>query len=233
MTTDTNGEPVEGVAGWGISIATLGGMLWLPIEGSKGLEFDPDRRHALNVKSLDRYLQSRRIGLVKPFLKAECTVIDIGCADGAMFQQLSGAYGYGYGVDTDLAAPFESDRYALYPGRFPDALPSGLQADLITLLAVIEHLPPDEQASVAAGCRELLVPGGVVVATVPSPKVDGVLHVLEKMRLVDGMSMHEHYGFDPSKTSQLFCDAGLELVEHRRFQLGLNNLFVFTKPAGV
>jgi hypothetical protein len=45
------------------------------------------------------------------------------------------------------------------------------------------------------------------------------------------MCLDEHHGFAVEKTPSLFCAVGLELVRHERFQLGLNNLFVFRKPA--
>ena len=181
------------------------------------------------MKPLDRYLRNRRIRLVKPFLSPRYDVVDIGCADGAMFRRLQGQYKYGYGVDPTLGSEVKTDLYHLYPGVFPDALPSDLQADLITMLAVLEHLPPQEQAMLAKNCHLVLRPGGRVVITVPSPRVDGLLHVLGRLRLIDGMSMHEHYGFEPSHTLRVFAEPDFRLVEHRKFQFGLNNLFVFEK----
>jgi hypothetical protein len=56
-----------------------------------------------------------------------------------------------------------------------------------------------------------------------------VLHVLGALRLIDGMSMHEHYGFEAAATPSLFCGPDFKLREHRKFQLGLNNLFVFER----
>ena len=156
-------------------------------------------------------------------------VVDIGCADGAMFEELRGRYSFGYGVEPTLPASIESDSYVLYPGVFPDALPEGVAADCITMLAVLEHLSPPEQTALAEGCREVLKPGGRMIITVPSPRVDDVLHVLERLKLVDGMSLHEHYGFEPADTLSIFAEPDFRLVEHRRFQLGLNNLFIFER----
>jgi hypothetical protein len=74
-----------------------------------------------------------------------------------------------------------------------------------------------------------LKPGGRIVITVPSPRVDAILHVLLKLRLIDGISAHEHYGFEPGLTPQVFPAPRFRLVRRQTFQLGLNNLFVFEK----
>ena len=47
--------------------------------------------------------------------------------------------------------------------------------------------------------------------------------------MIDGMSVEEHYGFDPARTEAIFAPPDFRLVERRRFQLGLNNLYVFEK----
>jgi hypothetical protein len=43
------------------------------------------------------------------------------------------------------------------------------------MLALFEHIPTAEQPAVIEACYELLVPGGRVVITVPSPAVDPML----------------------------------------------------------
>jgi hypothetical protein len=43
------------------------------------------------------------------------------------------------------------------------------------------------------------------------------------------MSLEEHYGFDPSCVPSLFSVGKLELIKAKKFQLGLNNLFVFRR----
>ena len=112
---------------------------------------------------------------------------------------------------------------------FPDALPSREPFDVITMLAVLEHVPRDVQPGLARDCAEFLRPGGVMIVTVPSPLVDRILEVLRAVRLVHGMSLEQHYGFVPDETIPLFSSAGLKPTTHRRFQCGLNHLFVFSK----
>jgi hypothetical protein len=46
---------------------------------------------------------------------------------------------------------------------------------------------------------------------------------------VIGMSLEEHYGFNPSDVEPIFSTAGFTLKEHYKFQLGLNNIYIFEK----
>jgi SAM-dependent methyltransferase len=180
------------------------------------------------VKTLDRYLRERRIAKARRYVEQGDVVLDIGCADGTMFERWSDTIAFGYGVDPTLAGKRETDRYVLYPGTFPDALPQ-ISCDMITMLAVLEHIPEGRQAEAAAACHRILNPGGRVVVTVPSPQVDTILGVLRRLRMIDGMSLDEHYGFDPGRTEAVFAPPAFRLAVRRRFQFGLNNLFVFEK----
>ena len=183
------------------------------------------------MKQLDRYLRDVRIAKAGRFVEKGDVVVDVGCLDGTMFERWSETIEYSYGVDPTLAEKREERGYVLYPGLFPAALPEGIECDVITMLAVLEHVPKDAQDELAAACERILRPGGRVVITVPSPQVDTILEVLSRLRVIDGMSLEEHYGFEPADTERIFAPPAFRLAEKRRFQLGLNNLFVFEKPA--
>jgi len=183
------------------------------------------------MKAIDRLLQRWRISKVKPYVAPGSRLLDIGCADGELFRRIS-SVGEGVGVDPDLAtrtAPLPNA--VLVKGLFPRDLPDHRPFDVITLLAVIEHVPPEAQRALALECADHLKPGGHLVVTVPSPFVDYILAALKWLRLIHGMALEQHYGYDPGQTATLFAVGGLELIRARRFQLGLNNLFVFKKHA--
>jgi SAM-dependent methyltransferase len=181
------------------------------------------------LRALDRLIQRWRIVRATPFIPRGVRILDVGCADGALFRRLGSFLGEGLGVDPALLQPDTGHRYRLIPGTFPEDLPDDRPFDVITLLAVVEHIPRNQQAALAQACVQALRPGGRVIITTPSPAVDHVLRVLKALRLVDGMALEQHYGFNPSEVVPTFTTAGMTLVAGRRFQLGLNNLFVFRK----
>lgn len=180
---------------------------------------------------VDRWLQRWRIARVRPFIPPGALVLDIGCHQGELFRQLSDRVGEGVGVDPLLAEPVDGEGYRLLPGSFPEALAADdNRFDVITLLAVLEHIPTDRQTRLIEEIHRHLEPGGVVVITVPSPFVDRILAVLRGLRLIHGMSLEEHYGFEPAHVTPLFEERGFSPQAAKTFQLGLNHLFVFRRP---
>lgn len=183
------------------------------------------------MKFIDRYLQNARINKAKEFIRRDDTVLDIGAANGVLFEKCRDIIRYGVGIDPGLGSLVQTDLYTLLPGRFPDVYPKGIRFDVITMLAVLEHLSPDIQTLLPGGCFDLLNPKGRVIITVPSIKADSLLHVLKRMRIIDGMSLEEHHGFKPEMTMKIFPHQYFKLLHRQKFQLGFNNLFVFERQA--
>lgn len=182
------------------------------------------------MKTVDKILQSMRIQRAKKHIRPGAYVLDIGCYDGIMFKKLSGYISGGIGIDPLLTEKIQGETYQLFPGKFPDDLPAHEQTfDAIVALAVLEHIPRPSQKSFAAACSKALKPGGVIIITVPSPFVDKILAILLKLGLIDGMSLEEHYGFEPAMVPEIFNMDGLKLIAAERFQLGLNYCFVFQR----
>jgi ubiquinone/menaquinone biosynthesis C-methylase UbiE len=183
------------------------------------------------VKTLDRILQLWRIAKTRPYISKSARVLDVGCADGALFRQLKSNIGEVVGIDPDLDRSMEMNQCKLISGCFPQDLLEDGPFDAITMLAVLEHIPSEQQPRWATECMRLLRPGGYLVITTPSPFVDSILTVLKFLRLIDGMSLEQHYGFDPHCVPSVFSVGNMELVKAKKFQLGFNNLFVFQKIA--
>ncbi len=177
------------------------------------------------MTKLDLFVQKQRINVAKRFLAPGAHVLDLGCADGALFRHVPSITGIG--IDPTLNGEVVLPNARLLPGMFPDAVPSESRFDAITMLAVLEHLPPAVQKKLDVDCSRVLKAQGKMIITVPSPQTDVVLSMLKNLRLIDGMSLEEHYGYDVRQTPKLFDSFGI--VAAKTFQLGLNNLFVFAK----
>ena len=180
------------------------------------------------MKRFDLYLRSQRIKKVLPFIAEGARVLDIGCSEGRLFENLP-SRATGVGIDPGLGNVPQIHGFTFIKGFFPTDLPDAQLFDVITMTAVLEHFPENQQLPLAMDCAKWLKPGGRVVITVPSPWVDPILHVLQFIRFMDAEALEQHYGFDARKTPDIFGAAGLRLIIHKRFQLGLNNLFVFEK----
>jgi SAM-dependent methyltransferase len=181
------------------------------------------------MRVVDRLLQRWRAAAAEPWIERGARVLDVGCHRGELLTRLRARIGPSVGLDP--VTPVKTDPpIRLIADRFPPAepLPAG-SFDVVVLLATLEHIA--DKDAVAAECARVLRPTGRVVATVPSWCVDRVVDALRWLRLADGMSIEEHHGYDPLRTPEVFTRHGFELERWRRFQLGLNHLFVFRKAA--
>jgi SAM-dependent methyltransferase len=182
------------------------------------------------VNRVDNYLRDARVKRALRWIPAGSRVLDVGCFDGRLFDRLGSRLAFGVGVDTAIEEPVRADRYELIAGAFPLVRPDDGPFDVVTFLAVLEHVPSGEIDRWAQMCRALLVPGGRVVATVPSPAVDRILDVAIRLRIMDGMEADQHHGVAPDDIVGAFRRAGFEVITTQRFQVGLNNLFVLQSP---
>ena len=182
------------------------------------------------MKFLDKVLRNWRIGVSAKYVRTNDKVLDIGCFDGYLFDALKTKNLMpSIGLDPLLKAVKNKGPHKLIPGIFPDAVPPNEKVDCIVMLAVLEHIPRKQQSLLNEQFLKILNASGRVVITVPSSFVDHILVVLTKLRLVDGMSVDEHYGFKVNEVYDLFNQEDFAMLKHKKFQLGLNNLFVFEK----
>ncbi|MGH9771799.1 MAG: class I SAM-dependent methyltransferase [Candidatus Acidiferrales bacterium] len=182
----------------------------------------------VSMTKVDRLIQTWRIKKACRFIPDGARVLDIGCADGALFGAVP-SIREGIGIDPRLDNVRSQDKFLFVRGLFPADLPDQRSFDVIIMLAVLEHIPHREQNELAINCARYLNPGGRLIITVPAKIADGILTVLKGLRLIHGMSLEEHYGYDVNQTPAIFRAAGLVLVRRERFQLGVNNLFVFQR----
>lgn len=181
------------------------------------------------MKWADRVVQRQRIRRALHWIEPPAHVLDVGCADGVLFAVGRSRIASGVGVDV---RPYE-DRargpFEYRTGDLGEVLKAGEEFTAITMLAVVEHIEETELKLWADLVPDVLAPQGRLIITVPSPLVDKILHVGMALRIFDGIEAHEHHGFQPGLVATIF-ESDCVVLEHRsRFQLGLNNLFVFRR----
>jgi SAM-dependent methyltransferase len=151
-------------------------------------------------------------------------------ADGILFDILNSRISYGIGIDPNLPYPIKKNHFELIQGWFPEDLENQNQFfDVITLLAVLEHIPSNRINEFSQACARVLKPSGCMVITVPSRKVDLILAFLHFWRIIDGMALEQHHGFEPMDLPNMFIKDGFEIATWKKFQLGFNNLIVFQR----
>jgi cyclopropane fatty-acyl-phospholipid synthase-like methyltransferase len=181
------------------------------------------------VKASDRLLQRWRGAKALGWIRPGSHVLDVGCSDGVLFRQGRSRIVSGVGIDLVEPTQWVGTPAQRRTGPFPDVVEADETFDAIVMLAVVEHVDETTIKEWASACARLLRPEGRVIITVPAPAVDKILHVGMALRIFDGMHVHEHHGFEPGRLPELFAAAGLTLEHQGRFQLGLNNLFVFRR----
>jgi SAM-dependent methyltransferase len=97
--------------------------------------------------------------------------------------------------------------------------------EVVTMLAVVEHLNPASMAVLFKECHRVLKPGGLVIMTTPAAWSDGLLHLMAHLNLVSAEEIHEHaFAYTLPLLGWTFGQAGFEMtkVKFGYFELMMN-----------
>lgn len=183
------------------------------------------------MKWFDYYLQKKRFEAAGSHILPGSTLLDIGSNQGELFLFLKKNAIKGVGLDPEAPATTSHlpDGVSLISDHFPSEKLKDKKFDCITALAVFEHIPEDCQQDFLESCLHFLSKNGRIIITVPSPLVDHIILLLRFLKIMHAISIEQHHGFDPKQVVPLFRKAGFTLLLHKKFELGLNNLFMFEK----
>lgn len=175
----------------------------------------PHLRFRLQTRAQVACVAYRRFGTGR----ADPTVVDFGAADALTLLEIRrGFHGQGRYLGVEYAEDLIRSAPPLPPGvqllrgdvtKLPPCIPEA-GCDLVTALALLEHLR--QPVTAVREARRVLKPGGVFVASAPSPTWDSIA---TRLGLIKG-EHHENY-LGKAELTQLVKDAGLELIEYRRF----------------
>jgi SAM-dependent methyltransferase len=156
-----------------------------------------------------------------------CTgpLLDVGCG----FNELARRHGDGVGVDV---YPWPEIDILCDTRRLPfrDA-----SFDTTALLAVLNHVPPQDREAVLKEVHRVLRPAGRLLVTMLDPVTGRIIHRLRLRQDPDqherGMLEEEDYGLWDSEVRRLLEESGFRVERRRRFVFGLNNLYVATRAS--
>jgi len=175
-----------------------------------------------------RSRQARR--LIPPSASAG-RVLDIGCGSYALFL-VGSDFAEKYGLDrVSISLPDELRDAGLklleYDVQTGSALPFPPDHfDVVTMLAVFEHLEPPVLSRLLAEIRRVLKPGGIYVLTTPAHWTDWLLKLLGRLRLVSHEEIDEHQGsYRHSAIRSYLEEAGFSADRIRTgyFEAGMNS----------
>jgi SAM-dependent methyltransferase len=104
--------------------------------------------------------------------------------------------------------------------------------NVVTLLAVVEHLNPSSLALLFREIHRVLQPEGIVILTTPAAWSDNLLHLMAHLRLVSAEEIDEHaYAYTLPLIGWYFGQSGflMKNVKFGYFELGLNMWATATK----
>jgi 2-polyprenyl-3-methyl-5-hydroxy-6-metoxy-1,4-benzoquinol methylase len=97
--------------------------------------------------------------------------------------------------------------------------------DVVSMLAVFEHIEPEQLVRIHREINRILKPGGIYVMTTPAFWTEGLLKFLAKLRLISGISISEHKGsYNYSMISSILqaSDFPKETLRFGYFELFMN-----------
>lgn len=175
---------------------------------------------------LDRIIRALRTRQVLSKIAPDSIVCDLGCDEGYFLKEIKGRISRGYGFDRRIKNHAEGN-LSFMKVDLEKKIPR-INADYVTMLAVIEHLGAPEKVIKAA--YKILRKGGRLILTTPSPRAKLVLDALAKFHLIDSREIaeHKHY-FSRREIINLLSACGFRNIRAKSFEFGLNSIVVAEK----
>lgn len=148
------------------------------------------------LEKLFAYLRHKKV--IK-YIHKGSVVCDIGCGPSAQFlKKIAPLIKYGFGFDKNIQN-YENSKIKIRKIKILNKIPlSDKTVDIITMLAVLEHLKKPEQ--VLSECFRILKRDGKLILTTPTPLAKPILEFLAfKLNLIDQEQIKDHQNYFPSR----------------------------------
>jgi SAM-dependent methyltransferase len=155
-------------------------------------------------------------------------LLDIGCGSHPLFLQQARA-AVRVGIDRLVATgglELDGIRLVHHDVESDPELPFHDDAfDAVTMLAVLEHIPPAPLPGLLADIRRVLRPSGRLVLTTPAGWTDPILRTMARFRLVSAEEIDEHEaGYDRGQLRRMLEATGFHpaRIATGSFELTMN-----------
>jgi 2-polyprenyl-3-methyl-5-hydroxy-6-metoxy-1,4-benzoquinol methylase len=184
---------------------------------------------------------TRGRGLLEPFLARQRSkianrligaqhrtgrILDIGCGSHPYFLSHT-SFKEKFAID-QLARPEQHEEIAWHSLDLNAAPQLPFQDgffNVVTMLAVIEHLDPSKLVDLFVECRRVLRHTGHVILTTPASWTDNLLDFMARLKLVSKEEIDEHvFTYTLPLIGWYFGAAGFEMtkIQFGTFELGMN-----------
>jgi len=188
-----------------------------------------------DFNALDLFICRWRSRIVRRHLRPDTAVLDFGCGHQALFlQSAREQIKSGIGLDYDAAPGRPAANLEIQNFHFKDRFAFADRTfDHISVLAVLEHIPPDQVDVLFREFHRILKDGGSVLLTTPTPASKPLLEFLAfRLKIISGPEIadHKHYWSRPD-IEKLAANHGYTCETYRTFQFGLNSFAALTLQA--
>lgn len=149
---------------------------------------------------LEKFLSEKRSAIVNMLIRqissAREKILDIGCGVTPLFL-LNTDFNEKFGIDPSVNTSFQTQNLTLIKFDLENepVLPFGDNSfDVVTMLAVFEHIEQRQLPQALGEVRRILKPGGVFILTTPCPWADKLLRFMALFHIVSREGMNEHKG---------------------------------------
>jgi 2-polyprenyl-3-methyl-5-hydroxy-6-metoxy-1,4-benzoquinol methylase len=167
---------------------------------------------------LDVFLAKQRYKVAKREIysaKKSGRILDIGCGSHPLFLtsvNFTEKYGLDKNIEACVADEMKKQGIVLINHYIEkeEKLPFKENFfDVVSMLAVFEHIEPEQLVRIHREINRILKPGGIYVMTTPAFWTEGLLKFLAKLRLISGISISEHKdSYDSPMVSSILQEAG-------------------------
>lgn len=171
--------------------------------------------------------RAKRANSLIPDVARSGRILDVGCGTYPIFLSRT-KFAERYGLDRVASADVRDGGIKLVAHDIADS--SGLPFDgdffdVVSMLAVFEHLETPTLRRLLREINRVLRPGGTYVMTTPLRWTEGILKIMSRIKLVSSEEVDEHKAqYSAVEIVPLLREAGFEssLIRHGTFELGMN-----------